>query len=164
MEDRVRLTITVGIAEVRLNRAAKLNALDPGMFEAIAKAGARLKDDRSLRAVVLCGEGRAFCAGMDGESVAAMAHGGRLVPSTLQGMANRFQHIVWLWQSFPSPSSPQSTASLSAAVSSSLLAPICATSRRIRVFRLWKPNGDWCRIWLEPNSCVIWPARTWSAS
>jgi enoyl-CoA hydratase/carnithine racemase len=76
MEDRVRLTITDGVAEVRLNRAAKLNALDPAMFQAIAEAGARLKDDRSLRAVVLSGEGRAFCAGMDGESVAAMAQGG----------------------------------------------------------------------------------------
>lgn len=47
MEDRVRLTITDGVAEVRLNRAAKMNALDPAMFQAIAEAGARLKDDRS---------------------------------------------------------------------------------------------------------------------
>jgi hypothetical protein len=42
MEDRVRLTITDGVAEVRLNRAAKMNALDPAMFQAIAEAGARL--------------------------------------------------------------------------------------------------------------------------
>jgi enoyl-CoA hydratase/carnithine racemase len=47
MEDRVRLTIADGIAEVRLNRAAKMNALDAAMFEAIAEAGARLKDDRT---------------------------------------------------------------------------------------------------------------------
>jgi enoyl-CoA hydratase/carnithine racemase len=60
MEDRVRLTIADGIAEVRLNRAAKMNALDPAMFRAIAEAGARLKDDRSLRAVVLSGEGPRF--------------------------------------------------------------------------------------------------------
>ena len=63
MEDRIQLTIADGVAEVRLNRAAKMNALDPAMFQAIAEAGARLKDDRSLRAVVLSGEGRAFCAG-----------------------------------------------------------------------------------------------------
>jgi enoyl-CoA hydratase/carnithine racemase len=103
MEDRVRLTITDGVAEVRLYRAAKLNALDPAMFQAIAEAGARLKDDRSLRAVVLSGEGRAFCAGMDGESVAAMAQGGSILPSAVQGMANRFQHIVWLWRELPVP-------------------------------------------------------------
>jgi enoyl-CoA hydratase/carnithine racemase len=48
MEDRVRLTIADGIADVRLNRADKMNALDPAMFQAIAEAGARLTDDRSL--------------------------------------------------------------------------------------------------------------------
>src|SRR5882757_4833142 len=67
MEDRIRLTIADGIADVRLNRADKMNALDPAMFRAIAEAGARLKDDRSLRAVVLSGEGFAFCAGLDVE-------------------------------------------------------------------------------------------------
>src|ERR1700684_849778 len=103
MEDRIELTIADGVAEVRLNRAAKMNALDPAMFQAIAEAGARLKDERSLRAVVLSGEGRAFCAGMDGESVAAMAQGGSILPSVVQGMANRFQHIVWLWRGVPRP-------------------------------------------------------------
>ena len=58
MEDRIRLTIEDGIADVRLNRADKMNALDPAMFRAIAEAGARLREDRSLRAVVLSGEGR----------------------------------------------------------------------------------------------------------
>jgi enoyl-CoA hydratase/carnithine racemase len=59
MEDRIRLTIEDGIADVRLNRADKMNALDPAMFRAIAEAGARLREDRSLRAVVLSGGGRA---------------------------------------------------------------------------------------------------------
>jgi enoyl-CoA hydratase/carnithine racemase len=54
MEDRIRLTIADGIADIRLNRSDKMNALDPAMFRAIAEAGARLKDDRSLRAVVVC--------------------------------------------------------------------------------------------------------------
>ena len=36
MEDRIRLTIADGIADVRLNRADKMNALDPAMFQAIA--------------------------------------------------------------------------------------------------------------------------------
>ena len=36
MEDRIRLSITDGIADVRLNRADKMNALDPAMFKAIA--------------------------------------------------------------------------------------------------------------------------------
>lgn len=108
MEDRVRLTIADGIADVRLNRAAKMNALDPAMFRAIAEAGARLKDDRSLRAVVLSGEGRAFCAGLDVESVAAMTQGSSPVPfadlaERTHGMANFAQHIVWLWRELPVP-------------------------------------------------------------
>jgi enoyl-CoA hydratase/carnithine racemase len=67
MTDRIHLAITDGIADVRLNRADKMNALDPAMFKAIAETGARLKGDTSLRAVVLSGEGRAFCAGLDVE-------------------------------------------------------------------------------------------------
>jgi len=60
MEDRIHLTIADGIADVRLNHAAKMNALDPAMFLAIAELGVRLKHNQSLRAVVLSGEGRAF--------------------------------------------------------------------------------------------------------
>jgi len=108
MEDRIRLTIADGIADVRLNRADKMNALDPAMFRAIAEAGARLKDDRSLRAVVLSGEGPAFCAGLDVERVAAMAAGSSIPPfadlaERTHGMANYAQHIVWLWRELPVP-------------------------------------------------------------
>jgi enoyl-CoA hydratase/carnithine racemase len=54
MEDRIQLTIEDGIADVRLNHAAKMNALDPAMFLAIAELGVRLKHDQSLRAIVVC--------------------------------------------------------------------------------------------------------------
>jgi len=60
IQDRIQLAITDGIADVRLNHAAKMNALDPAMFRAIAGSDAQFKDDRGLRAVVLSGEGRAF--------------------------------------------------------------------------------------------------------
>jgi enoyl-CoA hydratase/carnithine racemase len=53
MEDRIRLTITDGIADVRLYHAAETSVLDPALFRAIAETGAQLKDDKSLRAVVL---------------------------------------------------------------------------------------------------------------
>ena len=80
MEDRVKVTIENGVADVRLNRADKMNALDADMFTAIAETGARLNQDASLRAVVLSGEGRAFCAGLDVERMAAVANGGNLLP------------------------------------------------------------------------------------
>ena len=71
--DPSRVTITQGadgVAEVRLSRPDKMNALDLPMFRSIAAAARRLLADRSLRAVVLHGEGRAFCAGLDVKSVA----------------------------------------------------------------------------------------------
>src|SRR5215211_6489140 len=108
MEDRIKLTIENGVADVRLNRADKLNALDPDMFEAIAKAGARLKADSSVRAVVLSGEGRAFCAGLDVERLKAAAQGDSILPfadltKRTHGAANFVQHIVWLWRKLPVP-------------------------------------------------------------
>ncbi len=44
MNDRVKIEITDGIADVRLVRADKMNALDDAMFEAIIAAGIRLRD------------------------------------------------------------------------------------------------------------------------
>jgi len=54
-----------GIAHVQLSRPNKLNGLDLGMFEAIAAEATALRSDRSLRAVILSGKGKAFCAGLD---------------------------------------------------------------------------------------------------
>ena len=65
MSDRVQVTIDNAVATVRLSRPDKLNALDADMFEGIIGAGKQILADNSVRAVVLHGEGRAFCAGLD---------------------------------------------------------------------------------------------------
>ena len=75
MSDRVTISVEAGVADVRLNRPDKMNALDPAMFTALVEAGDALRADRSVRAVVLSGEGRAFCAGLDFGSFQAMAGG-----------------------------------------------------------------------------------------
>jgi enoyl-CoA hydratase/carnithine racemase len=108
MGDRIRLTIQGGIADVRLNRPEKMNALDPPMFRAIAEVGACLKEDRALRAVVLSGEGKVFCAGLDVERIRAIAAGESLLPfadltKPTHGPANFAQHVVWLWRELPVP-------------------------------------------------------------
>jgi len=108
MEDRIRLTIDGGVADVRLARPDKLNALDPPMFEAVAEVGARLRGDRGIRAVVISGEGRGFCAGLDVERIAAIAKGESLLPSVdltrrTHGPANFAQHVVWQWRELPVP-------------------------------------------------------------
>jgi enoyl-CoA hydratase/carnithine racemase len=108
MTDRVRLSIEDGIAEVRLTRPDKMNALDPAMFEALVSAGEQLRNDRGVRAVVLSGEGRAFCAGLDVERITAAARGEPILPFTdltrrTHGIANFAQHLVWLWRELPVP-------------------------------------------------------------
>ena len=75
MSDRVSITVDNGIADVRLNRPDKLNALDQAMFQGIVDAGEGLKGDPAVRVVVLSGEGRGFCAGLDFGSFQAMAGG-----------------------------------------------------------------------------------------
>lgn len=77
MSDRVTVTIDEGVADVRLNRPDKLNALDGDMFVALVDTASRLARDASVRAVVLSGEGRAFSAGLDYAGFMAMA-GGRV--------------------------------------------------------------------------------------
>ena len=75
---RVTVTVTGGVADVRLNRPQKRNALDPAMFEALVATGEHLKNQPGLRAVVLSGEGPDFCAGLDFTSFQAMREGERL--------------------------------------------------------------------------------------
>jgi enoyl-CoA hydratase/carnithine racemase len=72
MLERVIYSIKDGVADVRMNRADKMNALDPAMFEGLIATGKKLAADKSLRAVVLSGEGKAFCAGLDFMSFQAM--------------------------------------------------------------------------------------------
>lgn len=73
MSDRVTIEIEGGVADVKLNRPDKLNAVDTAMFHALVEAGESIKADPSVRAVVLSGAGRGFCAGLDLDSFQKMA-------------------------------------------------------------------------------------------
>ncbi len=73
--ERVTVSITDGVADVRLNRPEKMNALDRAMFRGLVDMGERLAHDPSVRCVVLSGEGRAFCAGLDFDSFQDLADG-----------------------------------------------------------------------------------------
>lgn len=103
-DNRITISIEAGVADVRLNRPDKLNALDPAMFAGIEAALAELRDTEGLRAVVLSGEGRAFSAGLD---MASMASGGASAGLDLKdrthGVANIFQHVAWGWRELPVP-------------------------------------------------------------
>ena len=71
-EELVTIDIQSGVADVRLNRVDKYNALSPEMFRAIIEAGEQLAEAKEVRAVVLSGNGRGFCAGLDMGSFANM--------------------------------------------------------------------------------------------
>ncbi|RXG85146.1 crotonase/enoyl-CoA hydratase family protein [Bradyrhizobium zhanjiangense] len=112
MEERVSISISEGVADVRLMRADKMNALDQAMFEALVAATERLSKDKSVRVVVLSGEGRAFCAGLDMGRFAAMKEkGGNGIPGgenrdltkRTHGQANFPQQAVWGWRQLPVP-------------------------------------------------------------
>src|SRR6202041_2903047 len=112
MEDRVKVTISEGVADVRLVRADKMNALDAAMFDALVATSERLAHEKGLRAVVLSGEGRAFCAGLDMGRFAAMKDKGgngiaggeaRDLAVRTEGIANFPQMAVWGWRELPVP-------------------------------------------------------------
>lgn len=106
MSNRVVTEFEDGVAIVTLNRPDKLNALDLDMFRAIGNAAQALGSQKSLRAVILRGAGRAFCAGLDFASFAAMAggSGGQELLERREGkLGNLAQHVAWVWQELPVP-------------------------------------------------------------
>ena len=123
MSDRVSITMDNGIADVRLNRPDKLNALDQAMFQGIVAAGEGLKGDPTVRVVVLSGEGRGFCAGLDFGSFQAMAGGPAPEPAApepettapasdgglgaIGDTGGRITHLgqqaAWVWQELEVP-------------------------------------------------------------
>lgn len=99
----VALTLAEGVAEVRLNRPDKLNALSPDLFADIVAAGEWLAGVPALRAVVLTGEGRAFCAGLDLASMGGGGLGGERLLARSHGTANLPQQAAMVWRHLPVP-------------------------------------------------------------
>lgn len=109
MNERVVFKIEAGVADVRLNRPEKMNALDPAMFKAIIATGKELATQKSLRAVVLSGEGKAFSAGLDFMSFQTMADSDRedlpkdvFLPGP-DSPANFAQQPAYVWHVLPVP-------------------------------------------------------------
>jgi len=108
-QQRVRVQVDErGVAEVAMVRADKMNAIDAAMFEGLIDAIEQLRADRRVRAVVLHGEGRAFCAGLDMDRFREMGSGriggtlGDIVART-HGLANGPQQVAWGWRELPVP-------------------------------------------------------------
>ncbi|HET8559079.1 MAG TPA: crotonase/enoyl-CoA hydratase family protein [Marmoricola sp.] len=104
MTSLVSCTVSDGIARVRLDRPDKLNALTLQTLEELVGTARGLRRDRTLRAVVISGEGRSFCAGLDFASVLSRPTGiaGAFTPRPWRG-TNTFQEACWAWRRLPVP-------------------------------------------------------------
>ena len=109
IDERVTISIADGIADVKMNRADKRNALDNAMFTSLNAAGEYLKKLDGLRVVVLSGDGASFCAGLDFSSFAQMAEAGAKKPDMNAGamvdgrITHMAQQVCWVWQEVPVP-------------------------------------------------------------
>jgi len=103
-EERVRIEVADHVAVVTLARPEKHNALDPPMFDAIIAAAERLRSEPGLRTVVLHGEGKSFCAGLDFVAVGAAAQDGRVMGAPLdEPSPNYYQRAAYDWVRLPVP-------------------------------------------------------------
>ncbi|KPQ08207.1 MAG: Enoyl-CoA hydratase/carnithine racemase [Rhodobacteraceae bacterium HLUCCA12] len=106
--DRLDITIADGIAEVALARPDKINAMDEAMFDALSTAGTTLAETEGLRAVILHGQGKGFCAGIDTALLMSFASRiedlrAEIVTPPPGRAANRFQHPCTVWADLPVP-------------------------------------------------------------
>ena len=166
MEKRISVSISEGVADVRLVRADKMNALDAAMFDALVATCDRLAHEKGLRAVVLSGEGRAFCAGLDMGRFAAMKEQGgngiaggekRDLDERTHGLANFPQQAVWGWRELPVPviAAIQGVAfgggfQLALGADMRFLSP----DARMSIMEI---NGGWCLTWRGRRS---WPVSS----
>lgn len=104
MSDRVTLKVEAGIAFVTLNRPNKYNALDIAMFEALIKTAKKIRKDRTIRAVILAGEGKCFSAGLDISDIKRnpLLIGKLLIKPGVR-YTNLVQEAAWCWRELPVP-------------------------------------------------------------
>lgn len=102
--ERVIVERDGAVAHVKLNRPEKRNGLDLAMFQELTAAGVELSTDTSLRAVILSGEGKCFCAGLDWMSfMADPTTAPTLLERPSDDVANLAQKVAWVWQEVPVP-------------------------------------------------------------
>ncbi len=104
MTTRVTLEIQDTIAFVTLNRPEKLNALDMPMFEGIRDTIKLLRKNKEVRAVIVKGEGKAFCSGLDVKSImSSPLAAAKLLFKPGRKISNLAQDVAYQWRSLPVP-------------------------------------------------------------
>ena len=105
MDTRVAVDFHDHVAHVRLVRPERLNAIDLTLLQELVATGDRVAALPGLRAIVLSGEGRGFCSGIDTSSL-AIEPGGKFpidIETPIRGAANLPQYAVLQWRDAPVP-------------------------------------------------------------
>lgn len=108
IKDRIKIEVINHVAQVTLIRSDKMNALDQDMFDALIEGAEVINADGNIRCVVLAGEGKAFCAGLDLSNF-KMPTGSdgsvteRPLADRTHGIANHPQKAAWAWRELPIP-------------------------------------------------------------
>jgi enoyl-CoA hydratase/carnithine racemase len=101
---RISIEIINQIAMVKLSRADKHNALDMAMFYAIDNTIKQLKKNRDIRSIILSGEGKDFCSGLDIKAVMQSPFNAiKLLFKLRPWRANLAQRICTGWQEIAVP-------------------------------------------------------------
>ena len=108
--DRIELNVDNHIAHVVLSRADKMNALDDAMFQSLREVGEHIAADKSIRVVVMSGDGKAFCAGLDMQNFAGMLDPSQQsdtlsvkLADRTHGISNGPQYAAWVWHELEVP-------------------------------------------------------------
>lgn len=103
MSDVVVVEVQDRVATVTLNRPDKLNAVSPAVFDGLYEAGVQVAEDDNVRAVILRGEGRAFCAGLDLQSLQGFGEGNVRVSDDRPNDGRSAQAGFAIWHTMPKP-------------------------------------------------------------
>ena len=104
IKKRVRYSVNNGVASIELARPKKYNGVDLPLVEGLVRAAERVQKSRDIRAVVLSGEGKAFCAGLDFATVSKQP---TFIPKiflkTPVSSYNLIQKVAYIWRELPVP-------------------------------------------------------------
>lgn len=180
MSDVVRVEVADGVGIVTLDRPDKLNAVSGEVFSGLAEAGRQVERDDDVRAVLLRGEGRAFCAGLDLTSIQGFGGGtdgdgsGGSPAAMEQGFPQaQAGFVIWAKMAKPVVSAVQGYA-LGAGFQLAIAADICiaAEGATLSVFEItYGLVPDLGGTWLLPRLVgasrakeLTWTARRFSAA
>ena len=162
--ERVVVTVEGGVADVRLVHADKRNALDRRMFQAIIEAGEQDRGRSFGVVVVLSGDGKAFCAGLDTSLFAAIAEhdeGSTATTSTTTGIRTEAVQAVRVWVDMAPPVIAAVHGVAVGAGSNSRSAPTCASSPPMRRSACSRSSGGSSPTCAARSSCRAWSDPTW---